>query len=183
MRRVDAPRAGWYPDPESRTNLRWWDGLDWTDVRRAPPSSAETLAAHENAQFRAAPPDFAPGASRVAAAARQQVDSDQLVKDVRTAARSEMQRATDAFNQRALEARLNLTPLITEYTNKAKRWARLLLKLAILAFVVWLAFQIFQQASFWNWVTDRIDDIGNESGMAAAALTGPVGNGLAVDAA
>ena len=81
-----------------------------------------------------------------------------------------MQRATEAFNQRALAARQNLTPLITEYTNKAKRWARLALKLAVLAFVVWLAFQIFQQVSFWNWVTDRIDDIGNESGMTGPAV-------------
>ncbi len=94
-----------------------------------------------------------------------------------------MQRATEVFNQRALAARQNLTPLITEYTNKAKRWARLLLKLAILAFVVWLAFQIFQQASFWNWVTDRIDDIGNESGMGAAAFSRSGADGLPVGGA
>src|SRR6187431_1887868 len=111
MRRIDAPRAGWYPDPESRTNLRWWDGLDWTDVRRAPPSSAETLAAHENAQFRAAPPDFAPGASR-AATALAEIDSAQMIEQARAASRSEMQRATEVFNQRALAARQNLTPLI-----------------------------------------------------------------------
>jgi uncharacterized protein DUF2510 len=169
VRRVDAPPAGWYPDPESRTSLRWWDGLDWTDVRRAPPSGAETLAAQENAQFRAAPPDFGPGASR-AASTVQGLDSAQLIDEARAASRSEMQRATEAFNQRALAARQNLTPLITEYTNKAKRWARLALKLAVLAFVVWLAFQIFQQVSFWNWVTDRIDDIGNESGMTGPAV-------------
>ena len=171
MRRVDAPRAGWYPDPDSRTNLRWWDGLDWTDVRRAPPSSAETLAAHENAQFRAAPPDFAPGASR-ATSALAEIDSAQMIEQARAASRSEMQRATEVFNQRALAARQNLTPLITEYTNKAKRWARLALKLAVLAFVVWLAFQVVQQVSFWNWVSDRIDDIGNESGMTALVVGG-----------
>ena len=169
MRRADAPRAGWYPDPESRTSLRWWDGLDWTDIRRAPPSSAETLAAFENAQFRAAPPDFAPGASR-AAAALQSVSSDQLINEVRTTTRSEMQRATEAFNQRAQEARQNLTPLITEYANTARRWARRLIKLAVLAFVVWLAFQIVQQVSLWNWITDRIDNLGDESGMADAAM-------------
>ncbi|MET0909476.1 MAG: DUF2510 domain-containing protein [Ilumatobacteraceae bacterium] len=169
MRRVDAPRAGWYPDPESRTSLRWWDGLDWTDVRRAPPSGAETLAAQENAMFRAAPPDFAPGASR-AAGALQGIDSAQMIEQARVASRSEMERATAVFNQRALAARQNLTPLITEYTNKAKRWARLVLKLAILAFVVWLAFQIIEQVSFWSWVADRIEDIGNESGMDASAV-------------
>ena len=54
MRRVDAPRAGWYPDPESRTNLRYWDGLDWTDARRAPPSAAELLSHEQRAEFEAA---------------------------------------------------------------------------------------------------------------------------------
>jgi hypothetical protein len=170
VRKVDAPPAGWYPDPESRTNLRWWDGLDWTDVRRAPPSSAETLAAYENAQFRAAPPDFAAGASRAAAAARQ-LDSDQVVNDVRNASRAEMQRATEAFQRKALEARLDWTPLISEYTSKAKRWVRMLIRLAIVAFLIWLAFQIVQQVSIWNWITDRIDNItDDESGMASSIL-------------
>ena len=167
MRRADAPRAGWYPDPESRTNLRWWDGLDWTDVRRAPPSDAETLAAKENAQFRAAAPDFAPGASRAAAAA-QGIDSVQLIEQARAASRSEMQRATEVFNQRAQAARHNLTPLITEYTSKAKRWVRTAIKLMVVAFVIWLAVQIVQQVSVWSWIIERIEDIGNESGMAAS---------------
>ena len=167
MRRADAPRAGWYPDPESRTSLRWWDGLDWTDVRRAPPSSAETQAAFENAQCRAAAPDFGPGATRATAAALDGLNSTEMIEQARAASRDEMRRATEAFNQRAQAARANLTPLITEYTNKAKFWVRRLIKLAIFAFVVWLAFQIFQQVSFWSWVTERIEDIGNESGMPA----------------
>ncbi|MEJ6721879.1 DUF2510 domain-containing protein, partial [Ilumatobacter sp.] len=45
MRIIDAPREGWYPDPDGRQRLRWWDGLDWTDIRRAPPSSAELTRA------------------------------------------------------------------------------------------------------------------------------------------
>ena len=58
MRREDAPVAGWYPDPKDRMVLRWWDGLDWTEARRAPPSQAELLA-HRTAQqaaLAAAPP-------------------------------------------------------------------------------------------------------------------------------
>ena len=41
MRRADAPKPGWFPDPQSRTRLRWWDGDDWSDIRRAPPSDSE----------------------------------------------------------------------------------------------------------------------------------------------
>lgn len=34
----DRPVAGWYPDPASRTSLRWWDGWRWTEhVTRTPP--------------------------------------------------------------------------------------------------------------------------------------------------
>jgi Protein of unknown function (DUF2510) len=172
MRRADAPRAGWYPDPESRTNLRWWDGLDWTDVRRAPPSSAELSAAQDQARFRAAANDFAPGATRAAAAAASAAatQADQVANEVRAATRSEMQRAADLFNQRAQAARENWTPLISEYTNKAKRWLRRLIVIAVLVFVVWLAWQIFAQASLLDWIGDRIDNLTNDENAALALM-------------
>lgn len=28
---VSVEHAGWYPDPEQRHNLRYFDGQDWTD--------------------------------------------------------------------------------------------------------------------------------------------------------
>lgn len=36
---------GWYDDPESGTQMRYWDGSDWTDQRRpkAPGSSSAAV--------------------------------------------------------------------------------------------------------------------------------------------
>ena len=42
MKVADAPTAGWYPDPEGGTRLRWWDGGDWTDDYRVRPTLHET---------------------------------------------------------------------------------------------------------------------------------------------
>lgn len=40
---ADVPGAptpeGWYEDPESAAQLRWWDGLRWTDQRRPKPGA------------------------------------------------------------------------------------------------------------------------------------------------
>ncbi len=165
MRRADAPRAGWYPDPESRTHLRWWDGLDWTDARRSPPSSAELIAADEQARFRAAANDFAPGATRsaAAAAAAASAQSDEVINQVRAATRGEMERAAELFSRHAEAARQNWTPLISEYTNKFMRLVRLLIVLAVLALIVWVAYQIFVNASLIDWIGDRIDNLTDDT--------------------
>jgi hypothetical protein len=39
---TDAPVAGWYPDPDSAAQDRWWDGATWSEHRRA---HAEPVAA------------------------------------------------------------------------------------------------------------------------------------------
>jgi Protein of unknown function (DUF2510) len=178
MRRADAPRAGWYPDPESRTNLRWWDGLDWTDVRRAPPSGAEMIAAESAARFRAAANDFAPGATRAAstaaaaaAAGTATTQSQAVIKEVREATRSEIDRAAQMLSRQAAAARQNLTPLITQYTNKLFRWVKIAIVLGVLAFAAWVAFQIFAQASLFDWIGERIDNITDEDSSGLRAST------------
>jgi hypothetical protein len=33
--------AGWYEDPEDTAQLRWWNGLGWTENRTARPDTAD----------------------------------------------------------------------------------------------------------------------------------------------
>jgi hypothetical protein len=168
MRKVDAPRAGWYPDPTSRTSLRWWDGLDWTDMRRSPPSGAELIAAEENRAFyerqavRTSPlPPMAEGMSRS--------DVDQIVAEVRHAARSELDRASQEFSHRATTAFRSVGPLVSEYTNNLKKWARRAVVVAVVVFVGYLLVQFLAQASFFDWLGDRIDNIEFESSRPASS--------------
>ena len=169
MRRVDAPRAGWYPDPESRTSLRWWDGLDWTDARRAPPSQAELISFENQEAVEAARRDARPAetASSLAqtAATRAGRDSQQVIEDVRRAARSEVDRAADIFARQARTMQAEITPLITRYSNRVIRWIRVLVVVAIVLLIAYIAFQVVAQASFFEWIGDRIDNLtDDESG-------------------
>jgi hypothetical protein len=170
MRRVDAPRAGWYPDPESRTNLRYWDGLDWTDARRSPPSAAELLSYEQRAEFEAAhqyvPPmpaaaDFAYRGART--------DNQQIVEEVRRAARSEVDRAADLFSQRARQMQRDIVPLVSDYTNRLVRWIRLAAIVAVVLLVAYFVFQVVAQASLFEWIGDRIDNLTDDQNGAAIA--------------
>lgn len=43
-----SPVAGWYPDPTSDSNIRWWDGSTWTEhVQPHPETETETEAESE----------------------------------------------------------------------------------------------------------------------------------------
>jgi hypothetical protein len=75
------------------------------------------------------------------------------------AARQEAERAAATFGREARSAAGSIGPLISEYTSKFMRWVRLLSTIAVIVFIAWLAFQIFAQASLFEWIGDRIDNL------------------------
>jgi len=171
MRKADAPAAGWFPDPENRSRLRWWDGLDWTDIKRSVPSQAELSAAERIAALerQAELPEqqnfqpYPPGYSRQ--------DSQQLITEVRQAAREEIDRAAEVFNQRAQQAIRGVTPLIDQYAGTATKWIRRAAIVAIVLLVAYFVFQVTVQASFFDWLGDRIDNFNDDSlGATSAGL-------------
>jgi flagellar biosynthesis/type III secretory pathway protein FliH len=161
VRRADAPPAGWYPDPQVRARLRWWDGTDWSDEYRAPPTRAEQeiAAKADELQMTAATRAEAIASGARARAAGARADSDEIIAKVREAARSEVDRAADVFSQRAQAAARQIQPLVTEYTNKALRWIRIIAVVVLILLIGWITFQAVAQVSFFEWIGDRIDNL------------------------
>jgi hypothetical protein len=164
VRVADAPPAGWYPDPSGRTRLRWWDGLDWSDDLRSVPRG-RVLAELEELRLLAAAdteglPDRAVSAAQFAA--RRRSETDEIIAQVRDIARTEVDRAADVFSQRAEAATRRIQPLVTEYTSQVLRWVRIALALALLMLVTWFVLQFVIQASLFEWIGDRIDNLTNE---------------------
>ncbi|WBU38379.1 DUF2510 domain-containing protein [Homoserinibacter sp. YIM 151385] len=54
--------AGWYDDPESSENVRWWNGLGWTEHVERKPETAPAEAASEAAAPAAQAAPAAPAA-------------------------------------------------------------------------------------------------------------------------
>jgi hypothetical protein len=161
VRRADAPQAGWYPDPESLTNLRYWDGLDWTNARRSPPSAAELLSYEQRIAFEEAHRYVAPSVESAAQAVANRAgrpDSQQIVEDVRRAARGEVDRAADMFARQARQMQSDIVPLISGYTNRLVRWIRFAAIVAVVLLVAYFVFQVVAQASLFEWIGDRIDN-------------------------
>ena len=162
MRLEDAPPAGWYPDPEGTSRLRWWEGTDWSDRYRARPlkerviNEAVAEAAHGGRQHVIDDP------TRVQV--NTSIDTQQMVEQVRLAARQEAERAAEMFGQQARSAARNITPLISEYTSRFIRWFRIAAVIAVILLIAWVAFQVIAQVSFFEWLGDRIDNLTDESG-------------------
>lgn len=175
MRLEDAPPAGWYPDPEGGSRLRWWEGTDWSDRYRAPPTRSEVdrralvSATHEQTDHEVRLEDYRDRLPPSLRGARQ--DSQAIVEQVRLAAREEAERAAQMFGTQARSAARDLQPLITEYTSKITRWFRIAAVIAVVLLIGWVAFQLFAQVSLFEWIGDRIDNITDNSDSGAIVLT------------
>ena len=96
------------------------------------------------------------------AAARSRRETNEIIAEVREIARSEIDRAAEMFSQRAESAARRIQPLVTEYTSKIIRLIRWAGGVAALVLVVWFIFQFIIQASLFEWIGDRIDNLTND---------------------
>lgn len=198
MRKVDAPPAGWYPDPTHGSLLWWWDGLDWTDDRRNPPTpgmssgAAELLArAHQTSEE--APADATRAGYPTATGLKSQVrkaskasgaaggsgisraDQSAIVSEVRAAARSEVERGVQLLSKQARDATNRIEPLIEQYGDRVMKWVR---NVGIAAFVVVVLYFLVQSigaVSFLDWLGERIDSLSEPSTFGRVVALAPTG--------
>jgi len=149
-------------------NLRYWDGLDWTDARRSPPSEAELLSYEQLQALETAHQYQQPGSAALAATAAAEAaranrpNTGQIVEEVRRAARTEVERAADLFSERTRSMQREVLPLVTEYSNRIVKWVRFAAIVAVLLLIAWFLFQVIAQASLFEWIGDRIDNLTDE---------------------
>lgn len=158
MRLEDAPPAGWYPDPERRGRLRWWEGADWTDEWRAPPTAGEIEAVqrsdHEQMTVpsRSTPPRPEQVRDRAS-------EAEQIVSQVRQAAREEVARAAVELTRRAQSTFDRYGDVALRFLRRVWRWTRIAIVVAAVLVVAWYVLQFIAQAAFLQWVGDRIDNV------------------------
>ncbi len=130
MRRVDAPQAGWYPDPESRAACAGGTASTGPTrgVRlRARPSCCRSSSARRSKppigtsrrRWRAPPKRV--GAPRVGS---RRPDSQQIVDEVRRAARRRSIGPRICSRSAARQMQRDIVPLVSEYTNRLVSWIR-----------------------------------------------------------
>ena len=157
MRLEDAPPAGWYPDPEQRTRLRWWEGTDWSDEWRAPPSASEIAAIPE-------PVESPPGPRRPRSPRPEEFrvraeDAEEIVTQVREAARQEVSRAANELTLRAQSSIDRYGSVVTGFVRAVWRRVRIAIVVAAVLVVAWYVLQFIAEAAFLEWIGDRIDGL------------------------
>jgi hypothetical protein len=166
VRRADAPPPGWYPDPTGGQRLWWWDGMDWTDHQRVAPRAGRVAMEDELAAagHGVAPRIRSGGPARsTAGVARDDVSA--IVDEVRKVTRQEIDRATRGLADGATSARQQLEPLISEYGTKLVGWAKRLVVIAVVLYVLYLAVTGAVQTGLMGWLGDRVDNAVNGAGV------------------
>lgn len=175
MKRADAPRPGWYPDPTGNHRLRWWDGTDWTDHRRIRPprerdggdGSARAAGGTGADSSESTQPDR--GVRTAARSAANQSDqAAAMVAEARKVARDEVQKAVRDVKQQVDHARWRYEPMLREYLGRARRWLRTLVIAVVIVAVLWVVLQTVAQVSLLDWLGERVDAV-----TAAAQGGGP----------
>jgi hypothetical protein len=173
MKLSEAPRAGWYPDPEGGTRLRWWDGGDWTDRYRLRPQlllEAQPVAPPVTQPLA---PNQPYDVSQVGNPAQFQAQTAAVVEQVRQAARAEAQRAAQDFERRARQLTGEIPPLISQYEHRFMRWFRVALLLSFIVLLAWFIWTVFAQKSFFDWLGDRIDHITDDTKSSSSLPADP----------
>ena len=165
MKVSDAPRAGWYPDPEGRTRLRWWDGTDWLDRYRLRPLGSQTqgeleIAVASTPERRR--PGVRPGAARATrCTCRRRRRPSSSRSGLRPGPRRSARPRTSRPGRVAITG--EIPPLISQYTNRFMRWFRLALALSFIVLMAWFIYTVFVQKSFFDWLGDRIDNLTDDT--------------------
>lgn len=83
----------------------------------------------------------------------------EVMAEARRAAREETDRAIDKLSDRARDATRQLEPLIGQYGDRAMKWIRNLFIVIVALVVLWMVLQTVGQASLFEWIGDRVDNL------------------------